>query len=344
MPPLYKLLIDLPMIYLPCQTILEDGVSYLFSLENAPKKSDKNADNKIDMPSQTSHSFLFSEPHLVHQPVERANRYLAQFAPLLEMPLPDNAIEAQKRLQVLGPLRDEANFLLIGLRNALSDEDIEIRETVRETLSHLESMHQDCRAMQCLEQDSVSIPDLREKMAERSARKEVEEITGVALPNTQNILLAPRSIAGFLGMGAFALFWNGFTLVHATFMIGGMYKAVGPAALFLLLFYALFFGAGFAMIAGALNSLATHTLTLSGNQLCITRDFGFTKKERLCSLTRECRVERLATPVKQKGSSGREIAIIASDGKEFRFGGTLSTEQQKDIIAQIKAYLRQLSR
>jgi hypothetical protein len=287
--------------------------------------------------------FLTSEPHFAHNPAQRAKRYLSHFSSLLEMSSPDNAIEAQKHLQIIEPLRDEANFLVIGLRNALSAEDIELRETVRETLSHLESMHQDCRAKQGLEQDPVSILDLREKMAERAARKEVEEITGVAVPIAQEILLAPRNIAGFLGMGAFALFWNGFTLVHATLMIGGMYKAVGPVALFMLLFYALFFGAGFAMIGGAANCLATHTLSLSGNQLCITRDFGMTKKQRLCPLTRDCRIERLATPVKQKGSSGREIAIIAPDGKEFRFGGTLSTEQQKDIVAQIKAYLRQLS-
>jgi hypothetical protein len=287
--------------------------------------------------------FAPSEQHFAHNLSERAERYLARFAPLLEMYPPKNDIEAQKRLRFIGELRDEANFLLLRLNRALLPEEITLRETVHETMPHLESIAAEIRPRLTTLTESVNIPDLRGKMAERAARKEVEAITGTTVPTPQEILLAPKNIVGFLGMGAFALFWNGFTLVHATLMIGGMYKSLGPAALFMLLFYGLFFVAGFAMISGALNCLATHTLLLSGNQLSLTSDFGITKKERLCSLTRDCRVERLSTAVKQKGSSGREIAIIAPDGKEFRFGNTLPTEKQKDIVAQIKTYLRQLS-
>jgi hypothetical protein len=281
-----------------------------------------------------------SEMPLTHNLAARAERYLARFAPLLEMLPPANDIEAQKRLQTIAQLQEEAHFLLIRLKSALLTEEVTLRETIRETLPHLESMATEMQPT--LVRDTVSIPDLREKMAERAARKEVESITGVAMPTTQEILIAPRSIPGFLAAGGFALFWNGFTLVHATLMIGGMYKAFGFMAFFMLFFYALFFGAGFAILKTSLNFLATHTLSLTGNQLCLVSDFGKNKKERLFTLNRSCRVERLAGGSKQRGASGKEIAIIDASGREFRFGSTLSTERQKEIVSQLKSYLRQL--
>ena len=85
---------------------------------------------------------------------------------------------------------------------------------------------------------------------------------------------AEPSAAAALGLGIFALGWNGFTLFHATMMLGGMLKSFGFLALLMGLFYLPFFAVGLLMVAGVIFSLCRESIRLDGNQLTITYRWG----------------------------------------------------------------------
>ncbi|OWU65159.1 MAG: hypothetical protein CBB60_006135, partial [Armatimonadetes bacterium Cent15-Ar3] len=206
-----------------------------------------------------------------------ANIWLARLSPLLTPKPGLTQDEVEKNINTLRSLQEEASDLQYRLGSLWEPGDMELSNTFGNAVTQLPSLEADFRtrlANQRFPGPRVDLESIQERLAEREAQQELGIPTSVHNALSLSMQTSPRNLVAAGGLSIFALGWNSFTLMHAVLMIGGMWKAMGPVALFLLLFYAIFFGAGFAMIWGVIEALSIEEIELTGRSLVIKKSIG----------------------------------------------------------------------
>jgi hypothetical protein len=211
-----------------------------------------------------------------------AYQWMTRMSPLVLDTLPSTKSAAQRHLNDLKQQLQTGLALLHSIQNA--DLNPSIVTSIGEALRHLPDMIADVEAhLRFLETGAANAEDaaeqLREKLARRAAQSEVNDIIGKNLDQPFQAITRQRSIPAALGAGIFGIAWTSFTTVHAFFMIGGMMQAFGWGALFLLLFYSLFWAVGLGMLATSVVSLGTENIDYYDGSLTTTFSvFGYQKR------------------------------------------------------------------
>jgi len=278
----------------------------------------------------------------------QAHEWLAQFAPLVLMDEAPSREEVDAQLVAIEKLRTSGRDLTSRLSFLQSSEDQALSETLRKAYGQLDSIESDLRRRLARLapgdlRGQVDLTEIQEKLAEREARQELGVSTLPEPPAVLELVTSPSNPAGAVGVGIFGLGWTAFTVVHSVFMIGGMFKAFGWAALALLLFYSIFYAVGFGMLATAVNLLATESIELQGRTLKIRRVLGGWVREKSIELNEKTRA-RVGTPSMGWTNSNKQtptMAIILTDaaGKEVSIGTGASLELRGRMADQINNYL-----
>jgi hypothetical protein len=279
---------------------------------------------------------------------EGAHRWLARFAPLLDVPAGLSAADCRRRLELATELRGTSAPVLTALEGQAGAADAELLTTLREAAGQLDGVEGDLRERLGLlaPGDPAGIVDLtkiRARLAERAARSELEEVVPSATGVRELRLEADTSsgnVAGAIMLGIFAFGWLSFTTVHACFMIGGMAAAFGWMALGLLGFYAIFFAAGFAMAWGAIKTASKERIALDGRQFTLTRHFGLWTWQNTYEMGPNSRAYVVEPSMRQEGSTAKEIAVRTAEGKEVRFANGLAHYEQERLIERLNEYLQ----
>jgi uncharacterized membrane protein len=273
---------------------------------------------------------------------DEANAWLARFAPLV---MPNSALtvqSAEKQLLAAQMLREEADELLSRLGALSAAHDVELSDTVVTAVSHLPSLESELRAR--LSGGQVDLDTLQARLAEREAKQELGLPTGYQNPAVLQLLTSPRNSVAAGGLGVAALGVNAFVLIHATIMIGGMYKAFGPVALFMLLFYAIFFGAGFAMAHAAIDALSDETIELQHRTLTVRKTLGKWIRVKTYELDPETQAVVGSATMNISSSNNkkpqRSILLTDAKGKEVSIAVGATEELKVRLAAQINEYLK----
>lgn len=281
---------------------------------------------------------------------EAANAWVARFAPLVmdEKLLGVRAIK--ERLKVVEELEGSGPAIKQRLQSFAHDDDWNLLQTVEKAIEQLPSIEASLRRQLGASAPGdpagiANLDKLNEKLAERSAREELGIAHEPNVPEILELRTSPRNIGAAAAVGLFGFGWTSFTAVHAVFMIGGMMQAFGWAALFLLGFYAIFFGVGFAMFAAAFQAASEESIELSGRDLVIRRRFGSYVREKRFQIAADARAKigKVSTWTAQnKQSSAKTQAILLTDvdGKPISFGSGQPNEHLREQVEQINAYLR----
>lgn len=223
--------------------------------------------------SQLSHE----EAH--NQARDTVNSWVARFVPLVMEAETLDLPATKEKLDLAEYLNLEAEQVTSCLAQLNALDDAELISTFRQARSQLPAIESDLRRRLGKlspghPESAADLTDLQSRLAETAAKIELGVDTTSQSISEFNEVTSPSNPAAAIGLFIFGLGWNAFTLFHATLMIGGMWMAFGPGALALLLFYAIFFFAGFAMWASAYVSAAEETVQLVGDQLTINRKLG----------------------------------------------------------------------
>ncbi len=277
---------------------------------------------------------------------ESARQWLARFAPYVYALTVENADDCRAQIERLRGLAVEAGPLVRALETDPTA-DPALLGTLRQAISTLGGIEDDLRRKLAKLAPGdpaalVDLDDLRERLAERAAREELGETSGVEVPTRWNQRLSPASPAAAVGLFVFGTGWNAFTAVHATFMIGGMASQFGWPAYIMLLFYAIFFGAGFSMWAGAVESGSRQEVEMDGNRLTLVKTLGPWVRRKTWDLDPKEPVVSL-DPMEALQSGGMTFtgpgkrlggAVVAIDvsGNEVRLGTGLDAAR-RDLLA-----------
>ncbi|MFM7322369.1 MAG: hypothetical protein ACKO5K_12715 [Armatimonadota bacterium] len=279
--------------------------------------------------------------------VESARSWLARFAPFVYAVPETTADQCRDLIARVRRLREESVGVVSGLEvDPGSVEGPELLSTVRHAVASLDGVEEDLRRRlaRLAPGDPDGIVDLdalREKMAERAAREELGVATGTAVPEGFKERITGGNRGAAVGLFVFGLGWNAFTLVHATLMIGGMVRAFGWIALGLLLFYAIFFGAGFAMFKGAYETASAVDLELDGWELSVTRTLAGRARRRTWTLGPDSRASA-AVPVISRGSGAAAMPALRlsdKDGNEFDIPGGFDPVRRHALERRINAHI-----
>jgi hypothetical protein len=275
-----------------------------------------------------------------------ANIWLARLSPLLSPKPGLSQDEVEKNINTLRSLQSEASDLQYRLGSLWEPGDMELSNTFGNAVTQLPSIEADFRsrlASQRFPGPRVDLESIQERLAEREAQQELGIPTSVHNALSLKLQTSPRNIAAAVGVGIFALGWNAFTLMHATLMIGGMWKAMGPVALFMLLFYAIFFGAGFAMTWATIEALSVEDIELTGRSLVIKKTLGKWVRTKTIELDPETRavVGIAQTGIRSNNKNVPQRAVLMTDakGKEVAFGAGSTEELKTRIARQVNEYL-----
>jgi len=289
------------------------------------------------------------EPNLEEEVRDRANAWVARFAPLVMRDDPAMDVsEVRSRLALIESLHHDGPELAREV-DALGPGDHELAETLRHAVAQLDSIESDLRRrMARLEPgDPAGLVDydaLQDRLAERRARQEVGVETEAIVPKVLEMQINPGNMAAATGMGVFGLGWTGFTLVHCILMIGGMSKAFGWLALGLLAFYAIFFMVGFGMLYGAYLAAADESIQLHGRKLTIIRTFAGIRRTKSVELDADAGASigrsTAASNNNARSPSGRAILLHDSRGRTIQLGSHASDHQRETALKRINAYLK----
>jgi hypothetical protein len=211
-----------------------------------------------------------------------AYQWMTRMSPLVLDTLPSTKSAAQRHLNDLKQQLQTGLVLQQSIQNI--DLNPSIVTSIGEALRHLPGMIADAEAqLRFLETGAANAEDaaeqLREKLARRAAQSEVNDIIGKYIDQPFQAITRQRNIPAAIGAGIFGIAWTSFTTVHAFFMISGMMQAVGGAALFLLLFYSLFWAVGIGMLVTSVASLGTEKIEYYDGTLTTTFSvFGYQKR------------------------------------------------------------------
>jgi hypothetical protein len=269
--------------------------------------------------------------------------WLARLAPLLEWDEATTLSDTRAALRTVQHLRESGDATVARLTAQGGPDDTVLLSALREALPQLLVLEETVRKR--LAQLAPGDPDgqvdlvaLRARLAETAARQELGTSTIGTPRGRLEETLRRGSVGAAAGMGCFGTAWTGFTIVHATLMIGGMWRAFGPIALLLLLFYGLFFGVGFGMLFSALLALTTETLRLDGSVLEIEHRLGPWKRVRRSLLGARTRVTVARATVPQRGSTQHELQIRDASGDIVRFGRGVAPSDLHDLARRINAH------
>ena len=286
---------------------------------------------------------------------ESARSWLARFSPYVYALSVSDAADCRAQLERLRGLRSEAGPLLSALE-AEADVDPALSGTMRQAVDTLGSIEDDLRRrlgkLAPGDADAlVDLDDLRERLAERAARAELGESEGLSEGAVWSHCVSGGNWGAAAAMLGFGTAWNAFTGVHATFMIGGMAQAFGWPAYFLLLFYALFFGAGLSMWAGGVESACRQELEMDGSRLTTVKTLGRWVRRRSWDLDplQEAAVvdgvQRLASGGFSFQTNGRVpvggVRVTDTAGKDVWVGQGLDAARLDILAKRINAQLMQ---
>lgn len=143
-------------------------------------------------------------------------------------------------------------------------------------------------------------------------------------------------------MGLFSAGWLTFTTLHALVMIRGTSQIFGFGALFLLLFYGIFWAVGLGMAWAAVMAASQETLTLEGDQITLTRRLMAWRWTRRFTVRRDSRAVLLPANVRQSGSNAMEVALYDGEGKEVRFASGRPLLEQEKLVERLNTHLSAL--
>lgn len=279
---------------------------------------------------------------------DQVNSWVARFVPLVMDNEPRDHLTTRKRLELAEKLHKELDSVTLQSSKLNAVDDHDLLSTFRMARSQISSLENDLRIrlgkLSPGDPDSLAdLDQLQDRLAETAAQIEMGVSTDHPVPEVLEITTSPPNFAAAGGMLIFGLGWTSFTLFHAIFMIGGMWKAFGPAALLLLLFYSIFFAVGFGMFAGAFLAGAQERVTMQNNALTVHRKLGpiTTRKTHEIDLKAEAYIGRVENQVKQgnKTIRGKGIILTKIDGSPVHLAFQTTDSKRKEILKKIQAYM-----
>lgn len=282
---------------------------------------------------------------------EDVERFLARFSSWIDVDATASAKKSKAAVDSLGRLVAETNALQQRVRDGSERIDRRLAATFWSASGQVPSLLDEWRVRLGVvapgaPRSSVDLDTLQARLQEREARQEL----GVsALPQTIRAHTGTASVASALGIGIFALGWNGFTLVHAIFMIGGMMKSFGPIALLLVFFYSIFFGVGAVMVLATIAALSDEDVDLDGRTLTIMTKFFGRVKRKVYTLPDWAKAE-IGKPVSNETAMGSNnngnrlmsIVVPTTTGKPVSFGSRLLPQERQMLMQKINGYLAAL--
>ena len=296
-----------------------------------------------------SENFTFGDGSELERARERAQAWVARFAPLVMEDEVLSERQIRSRLTLVQTLEGEAGEVRRSLQELGDDSDNELQSTLNRATDQLPSLEEGLRSQLGLVRpgDPASLADLNalnDRLAERTARQEMG-LKASELPEVLDVKTSPPNWAAAGGLSVFAFAWLSFTTFHAVMMIGGMMQVFGLWSLALLGFYSLFFGAGFMMVAGAVQAASAESISLDQRKLTVTRKMGRWVRSKTYTLPAAAKasIGRTTTPaVGSNRKNGVTPAVIVADvdGKQVSFGTGQSPDARRDLMNRVNAYLR----
>lgn len=278
---------------------------------------------------------------------EAVNSWVAQFVPLVMGSETLDYSGVKQRLTLAEQLSREIEHVTAQTSELDAIRDGELISTFRSARSQLGQIETDLRIRLGKlspgdPESHADLTELQDRLAETAAKIEMGVTTAESGSGPYQVVTSPPNYAAGGGMFIFGLGWNAFTLFHATVMIGGMYAAFGPAAFALLLFYAIFFAAGFGMWASAFVSAAEESIVLDRDQLTIHRKLGpiSITKTKTIDVTTDAFIGRAQTAVKNNNSVPVRAVILTDDrGQAVNIAMSTTEGKKKELCREINARL-----
>ncbi|MCX7798930.1 MAG: hypothetical protein N2109_01145 [Fimbriimonadales bacterium] len=277
-----------------------------------------------------------------------AHAWMAQFAPLLSEDPALTDREIRERLQRLQTLERTAPDLFL-LKSSVDPEDQRLLDTLGAALRQIPALEEGLRRRLAQvapgdPEGQVDLERLRERLAEIEAKRELGMEVGPQSPGSLQLKTSPGNIGGAVFLGLFGIGWTAFTTVHAVLLIGGMWRALGPLALALLPFYAIFWAVGIGMLAGAFHAAADESIELVGNVLRVRRSVAGFRSERTYVLdpTKPAREERAAGSAgafRSQSRLSKAIVLTDQDGRPIAIGMGTTSSHRAEMVRRINAFL-----
>lgn len=306
-------------------------------------------DNRATFPQPEQLPAVPLSPVQRREVVLEANAWLSQFTPLLDDLDQLSAEQCRRRLKQVPALRTDGDRVLARLCEHACQSDAGLLATLREAVRELDGQENDVRQRLALlepgdPQGMVDLSELRERLAEASARREVASVTGTLGGHTGLLELqtSPPNWGAALPLGIFSFGWMSFTTLHAALMIGGLFHAFGWIALAMLGFYAIFWSVGIMMARGAILAASQEHLACLGGQLTITWKFlrwSWSKKYRVSSESRAY-VKRATSRHNSSVNSSLQAAFTDAEGREVTFAASRPEPELERLIARLNDYFR----
>lgn len=279
---------------------------------------------------------------------QEAHAWVARLAPLLVDDPAATEAELRERIARLEELHRTLPDVFL-LKSSVDEEDQRLLGTVEKAARQLPNLEEGLRRRLALlapgdPQSRVDLEQVQERLAELEAREELGLKPDVVPTGSLELKTSPGNLQAGAFLGVFGLGWTAFTTVHAFFMIGGMWRAFGPLALALLLFYAIFWAVGFGMLSMALATAADESIRLDGNLLTVRRAFGPFVRERtyVVDTKRPARVERVSGGASESGrttSMMKAVVLTDADGRPILLAAGTTSSKREEVVRRINAYL-----
>jgi uncharacterized membrane protein len=279
---------------------------------------------------------------------KEAQEWIARFAPLIDENAPLTDREVRDRLKQLETLKGSAPDLLL-LKSSVDEEDLRLVETLKAALRQIPDLDRGLRRRLALyspgdPQGKVDLDRLRDRLAEIEARRELGMEVVPDAPSRLEFKTSPGNPAGAAFLALFGLGWTAFTTVHAVFMIGGMWRAFGPLAAFLLLFYGLFWAVGISIFVSAFHTAADESIELHGNVLTVRRRFAAFRSEKTYVLdpTKPAREEWTTSTIgstRNQAHRTKAIVLTDRDGSPISIGMGTTSAHRAEVLRKINAFL-----
>jgi hypothetical protein len=283
---------------------------------------------------------------------QEVESWIASFAPLLMEDGELTSSEIQDRLEDIRQLRRSGGVLNMRSGSLRAPEYAELLETFEDAWARIDPLEKQTKeALARLKADTgAQAVNLVDTEVERTPTVEPSEPAPKRFDFPGGILrevVSRPSSSKAAGLGCFAIFWNGFTLIHMFFMIRGMYESFGAVAFLLLLFYAIFLLVGAAVAHSAILALSTQSIVISGRKLTRTRVvLGWkSTKSWVINPGSPAIMASPTSPVMKSGTNQREkeIALKSAEGERIFLGAPVFESDQKVLIEKINAYLAEQS-
>lgn len=291
-------------------------------------------------------------PYVDAENRRQLNSWLARFTPLVMQSDPNDVIDEsniQRRLQVLHSLKQESPVLHQISPDFANPDDQELVSTFQKAAKQLESIEEDLRVQLARfkpgdPEGIVDLEMLQNRLAEREAKQEIGAPTELSVPEVLEMQTQSPNTTKATGLGCMATGVTAFTLVHATFMIGGMFKAFGFPALALVFFYAIFWFVCYKMFQAAKVAASNEKIELNGDQLTITQTF-------MGNPSRVVHQINLSVPsvvTQSQSFSGNQrgaapmmaVMLTDIDGKPIEIAHNAPAPLQQQIVERINAYMK----